>query len=86
MIFHELNIKSKKISQVICYVADKTFYIYLIHYFFVTLLGTKNLARGLDFLPKLIRYVVCAFGIFAISLLIAVVVKEIGKLFRRRSG
>lgn len=79
-----IPITNEKQRNVIRWTADKSFYIYLIHFAGTLLVGSYGMPRGVNRLPSLLKYMVCVIAIFVISLLIATAIKTFQSCIRRK--
>lgn len=78
-----LNLRHVKVNNLIIYVADKTFYIYLLHYIFTKYIACHDRIEFFEdggILLSLIKYVFCVFANFFLSLFIASFLKSVCRL------
>ena len=73
---------NEKIRPLICFLGDKTFYMYLIHYCIARRLTSSEINR-IDFGEKygIFKFLICALGTFILTLVIVMVIKKIENIF-----
>ena len=77
LFFMCLRLKNEKVNVAICFIEDKNFYIYLIHYIFTQYIASNSYAGFAKIMPHIIKYGFTMLSIFGISLMCAAAIKGI---------
>ena len=83
MFFMYLPLKNERVNNIIRFIGDKTFYIYLIHYIFVQYIANNPYACFTEKMPHMIKYGFTVLSVFGISLICAVVIKGVNMILHQ---